>query len=79
MLSLEECRRLLPPSVQLDDEELEKIRQQLYTLCTASYEALAQEAIESDDRVVPFRNRNRKGARSAIANQRNSETHEGGS
>jgi len=63
MLSLEECRRLLPSSVQLDDEELENIRQQLYTLCTASYEALAREAADSEDRVVPFRNRNRKRAR----------------
>lgn len=42
MLSLEECRRLLPPSVQLDDEELEKIRQQVYALCAISYEALAR-------------------------------------
>jgi len=60
MLSLEECRRLLPPSLQLDDEELEKIRQQLYALCAASYEALAREAVDSEDHVVPFRNRNCK-------------------
>jgi hypothetical protein len=63
MLSLEECRRLLPPSVQINDEELERIRQQMYALCTASYEALAPKAADSDDRVVPFRSRKRERAR----------------
>jgi hypothetical protein len=63
MLSLEECRRLLPPSVQLDDEELERVRQQMYALCTASYEALAPKPAGSEDRVIPFRSRNRKRAR----------------
>ena len=63
MLSLEECRRFLPSSVQLDDEELERVRQQMYALCTASYEALAPDAANSEDRVVPFPNRNRRRAR----------------
>jgi len=61
MLSLEECRRLLPPSVQLDDEKLEKIRQQLYALATASYEMLAPEVSGGEDRVVAFTSRKRAG------------------